>query len=176
MNRKLKTRLDLVNPLSQNTTRTHVEDRQLAQKKQHDSQRPLREFQVNDPVLVKNFSYGPKWLCGNIIEKSGPVSYVVQLMSGGIFRRHVDHIRMRSSSIMQPTVSDLSDEAEPTPVSQPLLPTPLSSKASTPVESGVTIPPEKILTTPKTEASKPACSLCKSTRVKSTPNYLKDYV
>ena len=97
-------------------------------------------------------------------------------MSGGVFRRHVDHIRMRSSSIMQPTVSDLSDEAEPTPVSQPLLPTRLSSKASTPVESGVTIPPEKILTTPKTEASKPACSLRKSTRVKSTPNYIKDYI
>ena len=33
INRKLKTRLDLVNPLSQNTTRTPVEDKQLAQKK-----------------------------------------------------------------------------------------------------------------------------------------------
>ena len=33
MNRKLKTRLDLVNPLSQNTTRTRMEDKQLAQKK-----------------------------------------------------------------------------------------------------------------------------------------------
>ena len=54
MNRKLKTRLDLVNPLSQNTTRTRVEDKQLAQKKKHDSQAPLREFQVNDPVFVKN--------------------------------------------------------------------------------------------------------------------------
>ena len=41
MNRKLKTRLDLVNPLSQNTTRTRVENKQLAQKKQHDSQAPL---------------------------------------------------------------------------------------------------------------------------------------
>ena len=61
VNRKLKTRLDLVNPLSQNTTRTRVEDKQLAQKKKHDSQAPLREFQVNDPVFVKNFSYGPMW-------------------------------------------------------------------------------------------------------------------
>ena len=85
MNRKLKTRLDLVNPLSQNTTRTRVEEKQLVQKKQHDNQVPLREFQVNDPVFVKNFLSGPKRLCGTVIQKSGPVSYVVQLYTGGVF-------------------------------------------------------------------------------------------
>ena len=53
MNRELKSRLDLVNPLSQNMTRIRVEHKQLAQKKQHDSQAPLRKFQVNDPVFVK---------------------------------------------------------------------------------------------------------------------------
>ena len=98
MNRELKSRSDLVNPLSQNMTRIRVEHKQLAQKKQHDSQAPLRKFQVNDPVFVKNFSYSPKSLCGNIIQKSGPVSYVVQLTTGGVFRRHVDHIRLRSDS------------------------------------------------------------------------------
>ena len=135
MNHKLKTRLDLVNPLSQNTIRTRVEDKQFTQKKHHDSQRSLRGFQVNGLIFVKNFSYGPKWLCGNIIEKSGPVSCVVQLTSGGVCRRHVDHIRKRSSSMLQPTVSDLSDDAEPTPALQPSLPTSLSSEASTPVGS-----------------------------------------
>ena len=129
MNRKLMTRLDLVNPLSQNTTRTRVEDKQLAQKKQHYSQAPLREFQVNDPVFVKNFSYGPKWLCGNIIQKSGPVSYVVQLTSGGVFRQHVDHIRLRSSPILHPIVQDLPNDAEPTPVPRPSISTSLSSES-----------------------------------------------
>ena len=176
MNRKLKTRLDLENPLSQNTTRTRVEDKQIAQKKQHDSQAPLREFQVNDPVFVKNFSYGPKWLCGNIIQKSGPVSYVVQLTSGGVFRRHVDHIRLRSSPIVHPIVQDLPNDAEPTPVPRPSLPTPLSSETSTPVEPEVATPAASQPAASDTATSKPASPLRKSIRVKSTPAYLKDYV
>ena len=84
MNRQLKSHLDQVNPLSQNTTHTRVE-KQLVQKKKHDNQVPLREFQVNDPVFVKNFLSGPKRLCGTVIQKSGPVSYVVQLYTGGVF-------------------------------------------------------------------------------------------
>ena len=140
MNRKLKTRLDLVNPLSQSTTCTCVEDQQLAQKKQHDSQVPLRQFQVNDTLFVKNFSYGPKWLCGNVIQTSGRVSYVVQLTSGGVFRRHVDHSHLRSSPILHPIVQDLPNNAEPTPVPPLSLPTTLSSETSTPVESEVATP------------------------------------
>ena len=176
LNRKLKTRLDPVNPFRQSTTRTHVEDKQLAQKKQHDSQAPLREFQVNDPVFVKNFSYGPRWLCGNVIQKSRPVSYVVQLTSAEVFRRHVDHIRLRSSPILHPIVQELPNDAKPTPVPRPSLPTPLSSEASTPVESEVANPSASQPAASETATSKPASPLRKSTRVMSTPAYLKDYV
>ncbi|KXJ27596.1 Uncharacterized protein K02A2.6 [Exaiptasia diaphana] len=52
MNQKLKTRLDLVNPLSQDTIHTCVEHKQLAQKKQHDNLVPLREFQHTHPTVA----------------------------------------------------------------------------------------------------------------------------
>ncbi|XP_048590142.1 uncharacterized protein K02A2.6-like [Nematostella vectensis] len=173
MNRKLKTRLDLVNPLSQDTIRTRVEDKQLAQKKQHDNLVPLREFQVNDPVFVKNFSYGPKWLCGTIIQQSGPVSYVVQLSSGGVFRRHVDHLRLRTST---PTVAnDLQSSTELAQVPmQTTVPKQIPEEFK---EPEITVP-EPSLEPKKTElpASEPASTLRRSTRLKTTPTHLKDYV
>lgn len=58
----------------------------------------------------------------------------MQITSGGVFRRHVHHIRLRSSPILHPTVQDLPNDAEPTPVPRPSLPTPLSSETSTPVD------------------------------------------
>ena len=161
MNRKLKTLLVLVNPLSHNTTCTHVERKQLAQKNQHDNQVPLREFQVNEPVLVKNFSSGPKWLGGTVIQKSGPVSYVVQFFSGGVFGRHVDHIRRSASPLPHPTVmKDLPSFAEQTPAPlQTSLPRPIKSK----LKKSDANTPSKLLdeqSTTDIKASEPAGTLC----------------
>ena len=36
-----------------------------------------------------------QWLPGIILKQSGPVSYVVRLTDGRVFRRHQDHVRLR---------------------------------------------------------------------------------
>ena len=52
-----------------------------------------RDFQVGERVTARNYSRGGKWVAGVILEKTGPVSYKVQI-NGGIIRRHVDQLRM----------------------------------------------------------------------------------
>lgn len=52
----------------------------------------LRDFQVGERVTARNYSRGGKWVAGVILEKTGPVSYKVQI-NGGIIRRHVDQVR-----------------------------------------------------------------------------------
>ena len=87
--RRPRCRLDLVKPNIQR----RVENKQLAQKINHDTSTSTRTFVTNDPVLIKNFNNtGPKWLQGHIIQPVGPLSYLVKLTDGRIFRRHVDHL------------------------------------------------------------------------------------
>ena len=38
-----------------------------------------------------------RWLPGCIIQKPGPLSYVIKLSDSRIIRRHYDHVRIRSS-------------------------------------------------------------------------------
>ena len=79
LGRQPRTRLDLLRP----NTAARVEGRQLAQK-EHDSKSRSRLFEKGDHVMVKNQSAGPKWLPGVIVERSGPVSFHVQLEDGGV--------------------------------------------------------------------------------------------
>ena len=66
----------------------------MSQKINHDGTTTTRSFLTNDPVLVKNFNNtGQKWLRGHIIKPVGPLSYMIKLSDGRIFRRHVDHLR-----------------------------------------------------------------------------------
>jgi len=51
---------------------------------------------VGDSVFTRNFSKGDKWLPGRIVERTGPVSFKVELEGEGlIWRRHQDLIRKR---------------------------------------------------------------------------------
>ena len=73
---------------------------------------------------MKNFAPGPRWLPAIIVGQTGPVSYVVSLVSNGRqIRRHLDHIRSRNctsldemtgtkeetSSFEPPTIDNGSD-------------------------------------------------------------------
>ena len=46
-----------------------------------------------------NFSGRSKWLPGVIKNKSGPVSYQIQLDDGRVIRRHQDHIISRHCAL-----------------------------------------------------------------------------
>ena len=67
--------------------------KQIEQKQQHDVQVRERVFIPKDLVMARNFSAGPK---PGIIQKCcGPLSYIVELLDGRKWKRHVEHIVRR---------------------------------------------------------------------------------
>jgi len=88
--RKMKTHLDLLHPTVQKSVSQH----QHAQKLNHDRSAIEREFGVNDSVYVRNFGRGERWIPGEIVQSTGPVSYKVKTSEGLLVRRHADQIRV----------------------------------------------------------------------------------
>ena len=56
---------------------------------------------MGDPVRIINFTKHAKdkWLPGVVTDKHGPLTYLITLDDGRIFRRHLDHIRLRTNCI-----------------------------------------------------------------------------
>ena len=89
MGRTLRTRLDLIKP----DVGRRVREQQAHQKTQHDTHTCERQFVLGQRVWVRNMREGPRWVDGVITGIQGPVSYLVRVASGAVWRRHVDHIR-----------------------------------------------------------------------------------
>lgn len=69
--------------------------------------RLARSFEVNDKVFARDFrSRKVKWMPGEIVRVTGPLSYQVRV-SCGLIRRHVDGLRQRYS---EDTLADSLDE------------------------------------------------------------------
>ncbi|RXN20196.1 olfactory receptor 4C3-like protein [Labeo rohita] len=90
-------------PLKPDLARS-VQEKQQEQNRQHDQRkRVLRSFVEEEPVRVRNFRGGQgKWLSATVIERKGPVSYLVQ---EGHRRHtvHVDHMLSRNAAVGSPT-------------------------------------------------------------------------
>ena len=55
----------------------------------------------------------PKWIPGQIIKKTGPLFYVVRVIPGLKWRRHVDHIQETSPQVVpkpNPTEATMTSE------------------------------------------------------------------
>lgn len=103
VHRPLCTRLDLLKPDRQ----SHVVYQQARQKKLHDDRSQDREFFVGQKVMVRNLRPGCDWVPGVIIERSGPVSYVVHTSDQQIWKRHIDQLKeLRDSPIQHSTEFD----------------------------------------------------------------------
>ena len=92
-----------------------VEERQNTQKKAHDNKQKQRLFDVNDPVYVKNFHAGDKWLPGEVLKVLGTRSYLVKLSLGKTVRRHLDHVKFRKVDVSE-SHSDDWVISTPTPI------------------------------------------------------------
>ena len=75
LKKQLSTRLDLLNP----SLRTNLTAKQAYGKDTRDRSAKQRQFEVGDEVFAQIFKGEPKWLTGTVVEKSGPVSYRVQV-------------------------------------------------------------------------------------------------
>ncbi|KAM3602656.1 uncharacterized protein V6R79_008254 [Siganus canaliculatus] len=102
--------------------KARVEAKQEKQKERHDQHARERQLKPDDCVYVRNFSSSnnQQWLPGIILKRNGPVSYVVQLADGRIFRRHQDHVRLRHDSGLEsdcateyPVVRSTTVEVDP---------------------------------------------------------------
>ena len=94
MGRPLRTRLDIMRP----DTTAVVSEKQAEQKQQHDQHSQTRELLLGQSVLVRDFHGSSKWVEAVLKQRLGPLTYLVKLDSGMLWRRHVDHIRTRGPS------------------------------------------------------------------------------
>ena len=85
-----------------------VAAKQAMQKMAHDKKAKARELTVGQEVMARNYRDGDKWLPGVVVERKGPLSYVVQMKSGVLWRRHIDQLSELSNS-----ANDSDDLAEP---------------------------------------------------------------
>ena len=127
-------------PLKPNLNRT-VKEKQLKQKEYHDEGRgTLREFKLNEFVLVRNWRGGiEKWISGQISQVKGPRTYLVRC-GNQIRFVHVDHLKGTGGDPSWGSVacSRKSSRADKLVESQAaeedclVLPEPFSSEFSTP--------------------------------------------
>ena len=73
-------------------------------------------FTEEDPVFVRNYHQGGKWLPGVISEKTGPVPFKVMMTTGQDRCCHHDQIRKRSPDVEvpNPEAPDVFDSPTPT--------------------------------------------------------------
>eukprot|EP00731_Ephydatia_muelleri_P006059 Em0003g307a len=116
MNRKIRTRLDLLHPDIESRVAKNVS----RQKAVHDLHAKAREFLVGQRVMLRNLRDGPKWVPGVMIGRQGPLSYVVQNTGGKVWKRHVDQIgevgnsgSVLSGEELTPTVEQPTEESLP---------------------------------------------------------------
>ena len=85
--RQIRTRLSLVTP----DVFAIVANKQSNQKSCRDERGKQREFELNQPILVADYSSNSKWIPGVILSKLGPMNYEV-LVNNKVWKRHVDQI------------------------------------------------------------------------------------
>ena len=139
LGRPLRTRLDLLNPTS--VTHSKV---LASQSKSMDQEFPkLREFNVGDIVLVRDYRVGQtsKWQNATIAHRTGPLSYRVQVPNEPVpWKRHVDqivsggnHNAQNFNRHLDSSVTDTHDY--PPAIVQPAVPNTIIQPARSPVKT-----------------------------------------
>lgn len=111
LKRHVRTRLDFLKPSISETVRR----RQYQQKDEHDRQAAERQFDVDDPVYLRNTAGEcPKWIAGVVTYQTGPVSYRVQgETTDQVYRHHGVQLRPRyPPDILDPGPEGVTKSAE----------------------------------------------------------------
>ena len=167
MGRQIRTRLDLLHP----NGRATVRDRQAKQKQHHDIHSRDRVFHEGQHVFVRNFREGPKWKQGVIVERCGPLTYLVQADgSESVWKRHVDHLKTSFEDLSGDTAVQTTDEfsspSDYLPTWEDVSNT-SPPRETAPQEGGNETRLSETATQPEVKEGLPA--LCRSNRVKRPP-------
>jgi hypothetical protein len=136
MGRRLRTRWDLLKPDMGVT----VQDHQARQKRWHDGSVRLRHWTEHDGK--KNFRTGESWIRGVIVEKIGPLIYLVDIPGGRLWKRHVDHIKdlhvplEENETIPRPVPVEVGDTTTPEPEPLEVVPEAVPEPAAETVDTG----------------------------------------
>ena len=90
LGRELRTKLDLLVPQLE----SGVSQKQARQKMQHDHRAKFRELQIGQNMMARHFRPGPKYIYGEIVEKKGPLSYLVKVSDGVVWHTHIDQLKI----------------------------------------------------------------------------------
>ena len=117
LHRRIRTRLDLLHPNSE----SQVLAKQAQQKSQHDRRAQHREFFVGQTVMARNLRPGPDWVPTVVVERLGPLTYLVKTSNKLLWKRHIDLLRelsMRNSNT-EPQEDTSPNDLEPEVCSTP---------------------------------------------------------
>ena len=94
MNRRLRTLLDSIHPVS-------MEYKKVEQQITKNALRKHRDTGVGQNVMYRNYGRGPSWLPGTVTSRDGPSSYQITTDDGVVVSRHIDQlIKKKSSSLV----------------------------------------------------------------------------
>lgn len=100
MNRRLRTLLDTIHP-------ENLQHKKTEHQIEANAQRKHRETNVGQKVMYRNYSNGPRWLPGKVVDKNGPSSYKVQTNDGLFVNRHIDQLLKLAGSELQEGASEV---------------------------------------------------------------------
>ena len=89
LQRQLRTRFSLLHP----SREKQVTKKQFEQVSHHDQHAKPRQFCVGQTVMARNYRQGQKWVQGVLTKQLGPLTYLVQVDQGQMWKRHVDQLR-----------------------------------------------------------------------------------
>ena len=128
LHRHIQTRLDLIRP----DYSSQVLTKQAQQKVHHDRRAQEREFFVGQPVMARNMRPGPDWVPAVVIERLGPLTYLVETTDHLLWKRHID--LFRELKVNSQVETPQSTESDPSDLDIPLGDT-----------TSIGVPPEKSL-------------------------------
>ena len=97
LKRELQTRFDIMRPdVSGNVT-----SKQTQQKFYYDQHSAGRELFIGQRIMVTNLRAGDKWIPGIIMERTGLLSYLVQVAGGWMWKHNIDQLGQMDDSPQQ---------------------------------------------------------------------------
>lgn len=132
--RRLRGRLDLLRP----DTAELVRGAQLAQEQRAaDRGPPLRQAEAGDAVIMRDYSkHRQKWAEGEVVQRSGPVTYAVKTSDGHVHKRHIDQlltkpVRKSRFSLAGPSQEQLTESNTDVSLVESLCNSPIDSTVTT---------------------------------------------
>ena len=150
MGRSLRTCLDMLRP----DTGARILEKQVQQKQQHDTHAYERTLLIGQSVMARAFSGSSRWLPGVVTRRLGPLTYLIQLTDGTVWRRHLDQLRERGEeSEIEPTEGDTEFPQKEGPLKipeiQPVMPT-IPEMPTEPLETDIPTVPSEVSETQST--------------------------